>query len=69
MIKVLLIDKVHSDLKNNLIKNGVFCDEKTSESKEQILKSIHQYVGIILRSRFKIDKYFITKASNLKFIA
>ena len=69
MIKVLLIDTIHSDLKNNLFKNGVFCEEKTSESKDQILKSIHQYVGIILRSRFKIDKYFINKASNLKFIA
>jgi len=69
MIKVLLIDKIHSDLKNNLIKKGIFCEEKTSESKDQILKSIHQYVGIILRSRFKIDKYFINKASNLEFIA
>ncbi len=69
MIKVLLIDKIHSDLKSNLIKHGIFCVEKTSESKDQILKSINQYAGIILRSRFEIDKHFIRKASNLKFIA
>lgn len=29
---------------------------------------IHMYDGIIIRSRFTIDKEFIDKAANLKFI-
>ena len=69
MKKVLIVDKIHSDLKNNLIQEGIFCEEKTSESKDKILRTIHKFDGIIIRSRFKLDKYFINKASNLKFIA
>ena len=69
MKKVLIVDKIHSDLKNNLIQEGIVCEEKTSESKDKILRSIHKFDGIIIRSRFKLDKYFINKASNLKFIA
>ena len=69
MKKVLIVDKIHSDLKNNLTQEGIICEEKTSESKDKILRSIHKFDGIIIRSRFKLDKYFINKASNLKFIA
>jgi D-3-phosphoglycerate dehydrogenase len=69
MKKVLIVDKIHSDLKNNLIQEGIICEEKPYESKDKILRSIHKFDGIIIRSRFKLDKYFINKASNLKFIA
>ncbi len=38
-------------------------------SKEDILDNQHLYDGIVIRSRFKIDKAFIDAAPNLKFIA
>jgi len=40
-----------------------------TSSKEEIEKKIHLYDGIVIRSRFKIDKPFIDKATSLKFIA
>jgi len=68
-MKVLLLDKIDPSLKINLIKNGVDCIENISANKEDILKIIHQFQGVILRSRFKINKEFIRKSSHLTFIA
>lgn len=42
--------------------------EDYTSSKEDIELKIDQYDGIILRSRFRIDKQFIDAAKNLKFI-
>ncbi len=68
-MKVLFLDKIYSDLKNNLTRNGIICVENPTENKNQILKKIHQFDGIVLRSRLKIDRDFIRKSSHLKFIA
>ena len=68
-MRVLFIDRVHSSLKNNLGKNQFVCDESYHLSKKEIEKTIHNYEGIIIRSRFIIDSDFIRKAKNLKFIA
>ena len=57
----LLLDQLKSLGHNNII------DVKSS--KTEIEQTIHFYDGIIIRSRFKIDKSFIDKATNLKFIA
>jgi len=38
-------------------------------SKEEIEAKIQDYQGIVIRSRFKIDKIFLDKATNLEFIA
>ncbi|MFM9826169.1 2-hydroxyacid dehydrogenase [Flavobacterium sp.] len=43
--------------------------EDFTSSKEVIEAKIHDYQGIVIRSRFKIDKTFLDKATNLKFIA
>ena len=40
-----------------------------TSTKEEIETKIHDYQGIVIRSRFKIDKQFLDKASNLQFIA
>ena len=68
-MRVLFIDRVHPSLKNNLKKNHFVCDESYHLSKEKIEKIIHNYEGIIIRSRFIIDSDFIRKTKNLKFIA
>ena len=68
-MRILFIDRVHPSLKNNLKKNHFVCDEYYHLSKEEIEKIIHNYEGIIIRSRFIIDSNFIRKAKNLKFIA
>ncbi len=68
-MNILFIDRVHPSLKNNLKENNFVCDESYHLSKEEIEKIIHKYEGIIIRSRFQLDKHFLDKATKLKFIA
>jgi D-3-phosphoglycerate dehydrogenase / 2-oxoglutarate reductase len=67
--KVLFIDTVHPYLQENLTSSGFVCEEDYENSKAIISEKIDQYFGIVLRSRFRIDKDFLDKAVNLKFIA
>ncbi len=68
-MKVLLLDTNHKRIIDGLQSLGLICDEDYTSSKEKIEENIHTYDGIVIRSRFKIDKIFIDKATNLKFIA
>ncbi len=67
-MKVLLLDTNHPILKQGLIDLGFQVDEAYTQSKEQIEQNMAPYDGIIIRSRFPIDKNFLQKANNLKFI-
>ncbi|HIG33209.1 MAG TPA: hydroxyacid dehydrogenase [Flavobacteriales bacterium] len=68
-MKILFIDTVHPFLKQELEKQNYICDTAYDKSKTEIQKIIHDYQGVIIRSRFIIDKEFIDYASELKFIA
>ncbi len=68
-MKILFIDKVHPLLKERLEDKGFKCTEEYSETKKEIEKTIYLYDGIIIRSRFELDKHFLDKATKLKFIA
>lgn len=48
---------------------GFINHEDFTSSKEEIEAKIQDYQGIVIRSRFKIDKTFLDKATNLQFIA
>ena len=68
-LKILHIDSNHPLLMEQLQELGFINHEDFNSSKEEIEAKIQDYQGIIIRSRFKIDKTFIDKASNLQFIA
>jgi len=68
-MKILHLDKNHSLLINQLNDLGFTNDEYYTSSKKEIEQKIHDYDGIIIRSRFTVDKQFLEKAKNLKFIA
>ena len=68
-MRILHIDSNHPSLIPMLIKNGHVNHSDFISSKHDIGLVIKNYDGLILRSRFKIDKKFIDKAINLKFIA
>lgn len=68
-MRILHIDSNHPSLIPMLIKNGHVNHSDFISSKHDIGLVIKNYDGLILRSRFKIDKEFIDKAINLKFIA
>lgn len=68
-IKILHIDNNHPILWNQLEALGFQNEADYTSSKEEIEAKIENYNGIVIRSRFKIDKAFIDKAKNLDFIA
>lgn len=68
-IKILHIDSNHPLLLSQLQEAGFTNHEDFKSSKEEIEAKIHDYSGIVIRSRFKIDKTFLDKATKLQFIA
>lgn len=68
-MKILHLDQNHPLLLQQLTQAGFDCHLDYTSSKQDIEKIIASYNGVIIRSRFKIDKQFIDAATNLKFIA
>ena len=68
-IKILHIDSNHPLLWEQLAVAGFQNEADFTSSKETIEAKIANYHGIVIRSRFKIDKNFLDKATNLQFIA
>ncbi|WLD24053.1 2-hydroxyacid dehydrogenase [Flavobacterium dauae] len=67
-MNILHLDTNHPLLINQLQQIGFKNDEDYTSSKEEIEQKIALYDGIIIRSRFKIDRSFLDAATNLKFI-
>ena len=68
-IKILHIDSNHPTLWDQLQNAGFINHSDFTSSKEEIEAKIQDYQGVVIRSRFKIDKTFLDKATNLQFIA
>ncbi|MBQ0740275.1 hydroxyacid dehydrogenase, partial [Aquimarina celericrescens] len=51
-----------------LTKLGFDNTEDFTSTKTEVEAKIHEFDGIIIRSRVSIDKSFLDKATNLKFI-
>ncbi|MFC2467513.1 MAG: 2-hydroxyacid dehydrogenase, partial [Capnocytophaga endodontalis] len=64
----LHIDKNHPLMLSQLPAQGFENEEDYTNTKEAIESKIADYDGIIIRSRFPIDKTFLGKATRLKFI-
>ncbi len=67
-MNILHLDTNHPLLINKLKDLGFENHEDYTSSKEAIEAKIASYQGIIIRSRFAIDKQFLDAASHLKFI-
>lgn len=67
--KVLFIDSVHPILEQRLTKLGVVCEHDYTSTKSEIEAKINNYQGVVIRSRFTLDKTFLDAATSLKFIA
>ena len=68
-VKILHIDSNHPLLWEQLENTGFSNEADFTSTKEEVENKIENYHGIVIRSRFKIDKTFIDKAKNLQFIA
>ncbi|MEC3905950.1 2-hydroxyacid dehydrogenase [Tamlana sp. 2201CG12-4] len=67
-MKILHLDTNHHLLINQLNDLGYTNHEDYVSSKTEVEAKIHEYDGIVLRSRFTIDSAFLNAATNLKFI-
>lgn len=68
-MKILLLDKNHTLITEQLSAKGFVFEEDFTSSYDEVLKKISNYDGIIIRSRIPVDKNFLEHAKNLKFIA
>ena len=67
-MNILHIDRNHPLMLSQLEAQGFENYEDYTSSKESIEAKIADYEGIIIRSRFTIDRTFLDKATRLKFI-
>lgn len=67
--RILHLDSNHPLLWEQLQQAGFQNFEDFKATKHEIEAEIHDYHGIVIRSRFKIDRHFLDKATNLQFIA
>lgn len=68
-MKILHLDNNHPLLINQLKEAGFENHEDYNSSKSEVEAKIKDYDGIVIRSRFKVDKQFLAAATSLKFIA
>ncbi|WP_430614831.1 2-hydroxyacid dehydrogenase [Flavobacterium sp. JP2137] len=67
--RILHLDSNHPLMMEQLEQAGFINDCDYTSSKEIVEQKIADYDGIVIRSRFKIDRSFIDAATQLKFIA
>lgn len=68
-MKILLLDKNHPLITEQLLAKNFILDEDFTSPYDEVCHTIESYDGIIIRSRIPLDKNFLEKAKNLKFIA
>ncbi|MDF2934068.1 MAG: hydroxyacid dehydrogenase [Chryseobacterium sp.] len=68
-MRILLLDKNHPLITEQLLEKNFILEEDFTSSYDEICNKIENYDGVIIRSRIPLDKNFLEKAKNLKFIA
>lgn len=67
-MRILFIDRNHEILKQKLENHGFLIEEDYVSDKAEIMQKVSGFDGIVVRSRFPIDREFLSAAKNLKFI-
>jgi D-3-phosphoglycerate dehydrogenase / 2-oxoglutarate reductase len=68
-MRVLIIDDVHERLTNGLRDLGMEVDYFPDCTPQQVLELIHQYRGLVVRTKMEIDQSVLSQATSLQFIA
>lgn len=66
--KVIIVDKAHPALSEKLESAGFVCTTDLNLSKDQYQLLEDHYVGLVIRSKFQLDREAIDSKKNLKFI-
>jgi len=67
--KILIVDDLHPVFKERATAMGYEVHDEPLITRAQTLATIADYVGIAVRTKFKIDQELMEAAPNLKFIA
>jgi len=65
---ILFLDETHPVLLDDLEGMGYRCIYDPDIGREQLKSRMHEFTGIIVRSRMKLDKELIAAGKNLRFI-
>lgn len=68
-MKILIVDDLHPVFKEQAAALGYEVDDQPLITRNQTLAIIKNYVGIAVRTKFKIDAELFDAAPNLKFVA
>ena len=66
--KILLVDTVHPLIEKEFSEMGFQCEQFSGNTQKELGLIVHEYFGLIIRSKIMIDKYILEKAKELKFI-
>ena len=68
-IKILIVDGIHPVFIEKVVGRDMEVVDGTLLSREEIIKEIGNYDGVVIRSRIIMDREVLEAASHLKFIA
>jgi len=69
MTNILIVDDVHEVLLQKLQKAGIACDYRPEITRGEAERLVPDCTGLVIRSKFQVDRDFIDRAPNLRFIA
>lgn len=67
--KILLIDTIHPVFKEMAAENNFACTDGSTWDKAKTCQQISEFDGVVIRSRFELDRELIDKGKRLEFIA
>lgn len=67
--RILIVDDIHHILLEKLDQAGISYDYQPDCSRADAENIIQQYTGLVIRSKFQVDRSFLDLAANLQFIA
>ena len=67
--KILIVDDLHPAFKLAAEDMGFEVDDLPLIKKEEVLKILPNYIGLAIRTKFKVDEEVMNAAPNLKFVA
>jgi D-3-phosphoglycerate dehydrogenase len=65
---ILIVDDIHPIFMEQVEAMGYHCDYQPTIKPEQAFEIIDRYEGLVIRSKFLVDRKVIDMAKNLKFI-
>jgi D-3-phosphoglycerate dehydrogenase len=67
--KILIVDDLHPAFKLAAEDMGFEVDDLPLIKKEEVLKILPNYIGLAIRTKFRVDREVMDAAPNLKFVA